>query len=161
MVAEQAAGWMWGTGFIAFAFGLVFGMGLAMVAFKGFGRSTKLQKEVDRLQQELDDYKGKVTEHFKQTSVLVQKMTDSYRDVYQHLASSSQQLCQEPIDTPQLDFSGQAPQLETESGSSRPADDGNGADKPAKSSTGDSLDDAPFIPAHENQARTADNPHSP
>ncbi len=156
MVAEQAAGWVWGTGIIAFAFGLVFGMGLAVLLFKGLGRSKKLQEEVNRLQQELDDYKGKVTEHFKQTSVLVQKMTDSYRDVYQHLASSSQQLCQEPIDTPQLDFSGAAQQLET-----KPGNDGNGADSPPQPSAEESLADTAFIPDRESRTSAVDNPHSP
>jgi uncharacterized membrane-anchored protein YhcB (DUF1043 family) len=31
-------------------------------------------------------------------------MTDSYREVYEHLASGSQTLCQDPVSTPQLDF---------------------------------------------------------
>lgn len=98
----QETSWFWGTSLIAFAFGSVFGIGFAMFFLQGFGRAKKLQLEVDRLEKELEEYKSQVTDHFKQTSTLVHKMTESYRDVYQHLATSSQQLCQEPIEMFQL-----------------------------------------------------------
>ncbi len=101
MTGEEAS-WFWGASLIAFAFGVVFGIGFAMFFLQGFGRAKKLQLEVDRLEQELTEYKSQVTDHFKQTSNLVQKMTESYRDVYQHLAASSQKLCQEPIEMFQL-----------------------------------------------------------
>ena len=98
----QETSWLWGTSLIAVAFGVIIGIGLALLFMQNFGRAKKLQEEVDRLEQELTEYKSKVTDHFKQTSTLVQKMTESYRDVYQHLANSSQQLCQEPIEMFQL-----------------------------------------------------------
>ena len=100
-MSGQETSWFWGTSLIAFAFGIIFGVGLIMF-LNGFGRAKKLQLEVERLEKELDEYKSKVTEHFKTTSGLVQKMTESYRDVYLHLANSSQQLCQEPVEMFQL-----------------------------------------------------------
>ena len=41
------------------------------------------------------DYRDQVTHHFMRTSELVQEMTQSYRSVYEHLASGAQQLCGE------------------------------------------------------------------
>lgn len=108
-MSGQETSWFWGTSLIAFAFGSVFGIGVAMFFMQGFGRAKKLQLEVDRLEKELEEYKSQVTDHFKQTSTLVQKMTESYRDVYQHLATSSQQLCQEPIQMFQLGQEGKNP----------------------------------------------------
>jgi uncharacterized membrane-anchored protein YhcB (DUF1043 family) len=101
MIGEETS-WLWGTSLIALALGVVLGIGLALLFMQNFGRAKKLQQEVDRLEQELTEYRSQVTDHFKQTSTLVQKMTESYRDVYQHLANSSQQLCQEPMEMFQL-----------------------------------------------------------
>jgi len=42
-------------------------------------------------------------------------MTDSYRSVYEHLASGSETLCQDPVSTPRLDFP-QHTGLDTEAG---------------------------------------------
>ena len=44
-------------------------------------------KETDRR------YRDNVSDHFSMTADLVHHMTESYRDVYQHLASGAQDLC--------------------------------------------------------------------
>ena len=95
--------WLWTTGLIAFSFGVVAGAIVAAMVLGG-GRRGELKKEVDRLQRELDDYREQVTAHFRRTSELVDGMTRSYRDLYAHLASSSQQLCDQAMDTPRLDI---------------------------------------------------------
>lgn len=51
-----------------------------------------LGKELQATQEELANYKEQVTEHFSKTANLVNNMTESYRDVYKHLAESSEQL---------------------------------------------------------------------
>lgn len=127
-MSGQETSWFWGTSLIAFAFGIMFGVGLIMF-LNGFGRAKKLQLEVERLEKELDEYKSKVTEHFKTTSNLVQKMTESYRDVYLHLANSSQQLCQEPVEMFQLGQQNPEKLLD-----SKPEPD-QAADKPAPINT--------------------------
>jgi len=148
----QETSWLWGTGLIAFAFGLVFGIGFAMFFIQGFGRTKKLQEEVNRLEQELAEYKSNVTEHFKKTSTLVHKMTESYRDVYQHLATSSQQLCQEPIDMLQLGSADSDPgKLLAKSPDTKP-DNGDQSNittpknKPAEDMLDENLGDVPYMP---------------
>ena len=57
------------------------------------GRSHQLQVELDQLKDHFRDYRDQVTHHFMRTSELVQEMTQSYRSVYEHLASGAQHLC--------------------------------------------------------------------
>ncbi|MCO6411657.1 MAG: DUF1043 family protein [Thiogranum sp.] len=96
--------WIWAIGLIAFAFGIAVGVGIAYVFFGSNRRTRELRAEMETLQQQFDDYRNQVGKHFLRTSELVQKMTDSYREVYEHLASGSQALCQNPVSTPRLDI---------------------------------------------------------
>ena len=56
----------------------------------------KVNKEMaERLQeaeQELNSYRDEVTQHFTETSRLVNNLTQSYRDVHEHLANSAMKL---------------------------------------------------------------------
>ncbi|MDT8427695.1 MAG: DUF1043 family protein [Pseudomonadales bacterium] len=56
-------------------------------------RIAELEQQVQQLQEQHRRYKDNVSEHFNMTAELVQHMTESYRDVYQHLASGAQDLC--------------------------------------------------------------------
>ncbi len=84
--------------------GLLFGVALGMLftsRLRGGGRKAKaLEAELAQLEQRFKDYRQQVTQHFLTTSELVQKMSDSYRDVYEHLAGGSQTLCQTKLDKP-------------------------------------------------------------
>ena len=42
-------------------------------------------------------YRDNVSDHFSMTADLVQHMTESYREVYQHLASGAQDLCSNEV----------------------------------------------------------------
>ena len=84
---------LWATGFICLAIGAAAGYFLA-------GRLNASPTKISQLEQQLQDlqrsharYKEEVSEHFSTTAGLVQQMTDSYRDVYQHLAIGAQELC--------------------------------------------------------------------
>lgn len=107
-------GWVWAIGFATFALGIVCGAAVAFL-MSGNGRrhTSELQQKLDQLQQEFDSYQDQVGQHFQKTSELVQTMTDSYRNVYEHLASGSEVLCQDPVSTPRLDFPQHA-RLDTE-----------------------------------------------
>ena len=48
-------------------------------------------KETDRR------YRDNVSDHFSMTADLVHHMTESYREVYEHLASGAQYLCPEDV----------------------------------------------------------------
>lgn len=102
MIAEQDTSWLWGAGLLGFAFGVAIGVGTAFWISRTSGRTGRMQREIERLQAELDSYRAQVTAHFRKTAALVGRMTESYRDVYEHLAQSSQQLCETPFQSPQL-----------------------------------------------------------
>ena len=96
--------WAWAVGLITFAFGIACGIGIAYLMPGSRRRTQELQEKLQGLQQEFDGYHDQVGQHFLKTSELVQKMTESYRDVYEHLATGSQALCQTPVNTPRLDI---------------------------------------------------------
>ncbi|MCV6588239.1 MAG: YhcB family protein [Marinobacterium sp.] len=54
-----------------------------------------LQKELEAANNELNSYRDQVNGHFARTAELVNNLTESYREVHQHLASSAQQLCKD------------------------------------------------------------------
>ena len=56
-------------------------------------RIIALEEQVQDLQAQHAKYRDNVGQHFSMTAELVQQMTESYRDVYQHLATGAQDLC--------------------------------------------------------------------
>jgi len=96
--------WAWVIGLITFACGIACGIGIAYLMPGNRRRAQELQDKLQSLQQEFDSYHNQVGQHFLKTSELVQKMTESYRDVYEHLSTGSQALCQTPVNTPRLDI---------------------------------------------------------
>ena len=105
--------WVWAIGLITFACGIACGIGITYMMPGNRRRAQELQEKLQSLQQEFDSYHDQVGQHFLKTSELVQKMTESYRDVYEHLSTGSQALCQTPVNTPRLDIP-EHPMLESE-----------------------------------------------
>ena len=97
-------GLLWFVGLAAIGSGLIIGLGIAYLTNKDKSRVKQLQNELDALEQRFNDYRNQVSEHFLQTSELVDKMTNSYREVYEHLAKGSESLCNDPMHTPALDI---------------------------------------------------------
>ena len=56
-------------------------------------KNKTLEKELDGLKTEFSGYREEVNEHFKTTADLVHELTNSYKAVYDQLASGSQKLC--------------------------------------------------------------------
>lgn len=83
--------WIFAT--LCFAIGLTFGGVLAYLVFSRQGKQRKLQEELDQMKERFADYREQVTQHFMRTSDLVQEMTASYKNVYEHLATGAQYLC--------------------------------------------------------------------
>ena len=52
-----------------------------------------LEARLEKERQNMDLYEKKVLAHFSQTAQLVNKLTDSYRDVHTHLAIGAEDLC--------------------------------------------------------------------
>ena len=84
---------VWLTGFICLAIGAAAGYFVAGRSSASPTRISELEQQLQDLQRSHARYKEEVSEHFSTTADLVQQMTDSYRDVYQHLASGAQDLC--------------------------------------------------------------------
>lgn len=56
-------------------------------------RVRELEKDLHDAREEMQGYRTQVTAHFEQTATLFNRLTQDYRDVYEHLAKSSNQLC--------------------------------------------------------------------
>lgn len=95
---------MWFVGLITFALGLALGYAIHYFLNPDHDRNKALEAELEALRLENSRYHEQVTQHFQRTSELVQDMTQSYRAVYEHLASSSQQLCGDRVSNPRLDL---------------------------------------------------------
>jgi uncharacterized membrane-anchored protein YhcB (DUF1043 family) len=83
--------WLIGIGCLAL--GVVLGAIFANRLNTSPSRIRELENQVKSLEERHEQYKGDVSEHFNVTADLVQQMTQSYRDVYQHLAIGAQDLC--------------------------------------------------------------------
>lgn len=87
----------WLIGLIGFAVGLIVGA----VVYKQFrsdeARIKILEEQLATLEREHEAYKDNVHSHFNNTAQLLNSLTESYRDVYKHIASGAQSLCPEYI----------------------------------------------------------------
>ena len=82
----------WILAFFAFCIGIFGGIFIHKSTFSDSNEKEKLKSEKQALQEELDEYKSSVANHFEQTSALLTNLTDNYVKVYQHLAEGSQKL---------------------------------------------------------------------
>jgi uncharacterized membrane-anchored protein YhcB (DUF1043 family) len=94
---------IWAVGILSFALGLVLGCIGAYLYLGHYSNTAKLREELSELRERFSDYRDQVTQHFMRTSELVQEMTQSYRAVYEHLATGAQELCEGEVETPSLD----------------------------------------------------------
>lgn len=62
-------------------------------------RVQQLESQLQQLSDEYETYKKEVHGHFSDSAILVGKLTESYRDVYQHLAHGARNLCPDYIAT--------------------------------------------------------------
>ncbi len=84
---------VWLIGIGALAVGIAIGLVIATRLNASPSRIRELENQIRQLKDNHADYKDSVSSHFSMTAELVQHMTESYRDVYQHLASGAQDLC--------------------------------------------------------------------
>jgi uncharacterized protein len=94
---------LWVVGMLSFALGTILGCIGAYLFLGRNNHTARLQEELGELRERFSDYRDQVSRHFMRTSELVQEMTQSYRAVYEHLATGAQELCEEEVDAPSLD----------------------------------------------------------
>lgn len=76
---------------LAFAAGILVGFLLSKT-----GRERQLEKKLYETKEEFNNYKESVSSHFGRTAELVNGMTKSYKDVFDHLSAGANLLAQPP-----------------------------------------------------------------
>ena len=74
-----------------------------LLAFRFIARDAKAVSDV---QEELDEYRRSVTEHFGETAQHFQALGEQYQSLYRHLAKGAGSLCDPAQSNALLDFSG-------------------------------------------------------
>ncbi len=85
------------TLWIAASLSLIFGLGAGLYIASKLGNQAKRSKELEdqlaQAEKNLAQYRQQVISHFSKTSDLVNQLTDSYKEVHDHLRVSAVQLC--------------------------------------------------------------------
>lgn len=83
---------------VGVAAGLILGLGAGLLLGRRSSPAGQKHREVERkLDQVLQDkkaYEDEVVEHFSDTAKLLNTLTESYRNVHNHLARGAEDLCQ-------------------------------------------------------------------
>ena len=101
---------IWLVGILCFVIGLVAGAFIFRQFLSDAAKVKNLTGELDELTETHNDYQQSVYSHFENTAHLVNKLTLSYREVYERLARDADILCPEDI-TKQLALSKQSSDL--------------------------------------------------
>ncbi len=88
---------IWLTAIACLAAGIVIGVVFSSRLNSSASRVQELENQIRDLTDNHLTYKDNVSDHFSMTADLVQHMTESYREVYQHLASGAQDLCSNEV----------------------------------------------------------------
>lgn len=88
---------IWLTAIACLAVGIVLGVIFASRLSASPSRVQELENQIRNLKENHNSYRDNVSDHFNMTADLVQHMTESYREVYQHLASGAQDLCSDDV----------------------------------------------------------------
>jgi len=73
--------------------GVVAGLLIGALLGRAGSSAKQIGDELKQTKQELDAYRGKVTQHFARTAELVEILASNSQDIYRHLATGSQELC--------------------------------------------------------------------
>lgn len=84
---------IWIVGAVSLIAGVLIGGAFANKLNIRPSRVQELEKEIRDLKDGQLQYQDSVSDHFSMTAELVQHMTESYKEVYQHLATGAQDLC--------------------------------------------------------------------
>ena len=90
-------GWMWIVLGSMFAVGAFLGFALGRTKGDDFQKVRELENSLSESKAELEEYRQSVAEHFGKTAELFNRLTTDYREVYEHLAASSEALCGDQV----------------------------------------------------------------
>lgn len=79
----------------AVVIGVIAGFFIAQRTAPSQRSQRQLENQIDEMQQQQETYQQEVSEHFVETGQLLNQLTNSYRDVHNHLAKGAHQLAGE------------------------------------------------------------------
>ena len=88
---------IWLTAIACLVVGVVIGVVFSSRLNSSASRVQELENQIRDIKDNHVTYRDNVSDHFSMTADLVQHMTESYREVYQHLASGAQDLCSNEV----------------------------------------------------------------
>lgn len=86
---------LWFVGSLAFLGGILCGALVYHLLSGSKTRNGKLEGQLDEMQQEFKEYQQQVGDHFTTSAHLINKLTDAYRDVHEHMANGAENLCED------------------------------------------------------------------
>jgi len=87
----------WLIGLISFVIGIIVGAIVYKQLKSDEAKVKLLEDQLESVERELETYKDNVHSHFNNSAQLLNNLTDSYREVYRHMAAGAQSLCPEYI----------------------------------------------------------------
>ena len=88
---------IWLTAIACLVIGIVIGLIFSSRLNSSASRVKELENQIRDIKDNHLVYRDNVSDRFSMTADLVQHMTESYREVYQHLASGAQDLCSNEV----------------------------------------------------------------
>ncbi|MGI9283669.1 MAG: YhcB family protein [Endozoicomonas sp.] len=86
---------LWFVGSLAFLAGMAGGALLYHLLAGPRSDRGKMENQLKDLEADFKQYQDSVADHFNTTAHLINKLTDSYKDVYEHMANSADVLCED------------------------------------------------------------------
>lgn len=83
------------SGWVYFLMAGGLGLLLGMLLMYLFQRKSTTSPDVKTIQKQLDSYQNQVENHFAKTADLIDNLTDSYQQVFEHLSESAEDLLSE------------------------------------------------------------------
>lgn len=91
---EYSSGILLAAGTAAVLLGFLFGWLAGRNTAAATQKNRELAEKLERVMQDKQAYEDEVIEHFTETATLLNNLTESYREVHNHLAQGAATLCQ-------------------------------------------------------------------
>lgn len=111
----------WLIGLIGFIIGLIAGAISYKLLKSDEAKVKSLEEQLEKVESEFESYKDNVHSHFNNSAQLLTTLTESYREVYRHMAAGAQALCPEYI-SDQLSHSARAQESLTRDSFAQPSE---------------------------------------
>jgi uncharacterized membrane-anchored protein YhcB (DUF1043 family) len=91
--AGYSVGFVLGIAIMAIVAGLIVGLLMGRRTSGAARRYRDIALKLDQVMQDKKSYEAEVVEHFTKTGRLLNELTESYREVHNHLAQGADKLC--------------------------------------------------------------------